>query len=127
MTVGYFTLRQCRKIEFPVHDMLYGDLIIPAVTLVSLWGLFFGDVQVGWTDWLTRSVPDAAESAGDVQIAIIQLYITIGASEGGLAFDIIGANGVFIFSSLCALAASPIAMFAFRKKTTIEQKLYVHK
>ncbi|WP_312363281.1 MFS transporter [Sphingobacterium sp.] len=96
--------------------MLFGELTLIAVVLVSLWGLFFGVVQVGWTDWLTRTVPDEAESAGGVQIAIIQLSITIGASAGGLTYDIAGTNGIFIFSTLCALAASFVAMLGFRTK-----------
>ncbi|WP_312362407.1 MFS transporter [Sphingobacterium sp.] len=102
--------------------MAFGDLVIVAVVLVSLWGMFFGIVQVGWTDWLTRTVPDIAETAGGVQIAVVQLSITIGASAGGLAFDMIGANGVFIFSTFCALAASLVAMFAFRQRAAIRQE-----
>lgn len=102
--------------------MVFGNLIIIATTLVALWGMFFGVVQVGWMDWLTRTVPDEAESAGGVQIAVIQLSITIGASIGGLIFDITGADGVYIFSTFCAILGSLVAMFAF-KKTASKQTI----
>jgi predicted MFS family arabinose efflux permease len=95
--------------------MVFGNFVIVSTTLVALWGMFFGVVQVGWIDWLTRTAPDEAESAGGVQIAVIQLSITIGASVGGITFDITGANGVFIFSTFCAIAGSLVATIAFRK------------
>jgi predicted MFS family arabinose efflux permease len=44
--------------------VVFGNGTIAAVTLTALWGLFFGVVQVGWTTWLTQTVPDDAESGG---------------------------------------------------------------
>jgi predicted MFS family arabinose efflux permease len=44
--------------------VVFGNGTIAAVTLTALWKLFFGVVQVRWTTWLTRTVPDEAESFG---------------------------------------------------------------
>jgi DHA1 family purine ribonucleoside efflux pump-like MFS transporter len=60
----------------------------------------FGGVQVGWPTWLTRTLPDEAENGGGLQIATIQLAITTGAAVGGVFFDLTGAIGVFICSSV---------------------------
>lgn len=95
--------------------MLFGHLIIVTTILMALWGMFFGIVQVGWIDWLTRTIPDEAESAGGVQTGVIQLAITIGASAGGVVIDVSGTSGVFILSAFCAFVAGLAAMFAFRK------------
>ena len=37
--------------------------VIDAV-LIALWGMAFGGVPVAWSTWVTRTVPDEAESAG---------------------------------------------------------------
>ncbi len=63
--------------------------------MVVLWGLAFGAVPVAWSTWLTRTVPDQAESAGGLLVAAVQLAITIGAAAGGMLFDISGITGVF--------------------------------
>jgi predicted MFS family arabinose efflux permease len=34
------------------------------LALITLWGLAFGAVPVAWSTWLTRTIPDEAESAG---------------------------------------------------------------
>ena len=95
--------------------MLFGHFMIVTTILMALWGMFFGIVQVGWIDWLTRTIPDEAESAGGVQTGVIQLAITIGASAGGVVIDVSGTSGVFILSTFCAFVAGLAAMFAFRK------------
>jgi predicted MFS family arabinose efflux permease len=82
--------------------------------LIAFWGMTFGVVQVGWPTWLTRTIPDEAESGGGLQIATIQLAITAGAAAGGLLFDLTGAIGVFMGSSVITLLAALIALLAFR-------------
>jgi predicted MFS family arabinose efflux permease len=56
---------------------------------VALCGLAFGAVPVAWSTWLTRTVPDQAESAGGLLVAAIQLAITVGAAAGGAIFDLL--------------------------------------
>lgn len=101
--------------------VVLGQFTVIAALLIALWGMVFGIVQVGWTAWLTRTIPDEAESGGGIQIATIQLAITAGAAIGGVIFDHTGAKGVFISSSIFTLIASLAAMLAFKKqKLTIK-------
>lgn len=90
--------------------VLFGNITVVAALLIGLWGMALGVVQLGWTAWLTKTVPDEAESAGGIQIAIIQLAIMVGAASGGLVFDSLGAKGVFIFSSIVAFIAALIVL-----------------
>jgi predicted MFS family arabinose efflux permease len=98
--------------------VVFGRMPVVASVLVALWGMAFGGVQVGWPTWLTRTVPDEAESAGGLQVATVQLAITTGAGVGGLFFDLTGATGVYISSSVITLLAAFFAMLAFQKSTS---------
>jgi predicted MFS family arabinose efflux permease len=82
------------------------------LAMVSLWGMAFGAVPVAWSTWLTRIVPDEAESAGGLLVAAVQLAITIGAAGGGAIYDIRGAVGVFGVSSLVLLFAALVTLAA---------------
>ena len=82
------------------------------LVIIALWGMAFGAVPVAWSTWLTRTVPDEAESAGGLLVAAIQLAIAIGAAGGGAIYDFKGATGVFGASSLVLLVAAVMALFA---------------
>jgi predicted MFS family arabinose efflux permease len=97
--------------------VLFGHNVIVAAFLIAIWGMALGVIQLGWTAWLTHTVPNEVESAGGIQISAIQFAITIGAAAGGLFFDLTSAEGVFIASSIIALIASAVAMLAFRPST----------
>ncbi len=73
---------------------------------VALWGLAFGSMPTGWSTWISRAVPDDAESGGGLLVATIQLAITAGAAAGGWMFDLQGASGVFLASGVLMLLAS---------------------
>ncbi|MEZ3500019.1 MFS transporter [Pantoea sp. KPR_PJ] len=73
---------------------------------VALWGLAFGSMPTGWSTWISRAVPDDAESGGGLLVATIQLAITTGAAAGGWMFDLRGAGGVFLVSSVLMLLAA---------------------
>ncbi|ABQ06114.1 MFS transporter [Flavobacterium johnsoniae] len=103
--------------------VLFGNISIVAALLIGLWGMALGVVQLGWTAWLTKTIPDEAESAGGIQIAVIQLAIMTGAASGGWVFDNLGAKGVFIFSSVVAfIAASVVFQSSLRIKKLKKQK-----
>ncbi len=63
---------------------------------VALWGMAFGGVPVAWSNWVARSIPDQAETAGGMVVAAVQSSIAAGAALGGLLFGISGVTGVFI-------------------------------
>ncbi|KOR17331.1 major facilitator transporter, partial [Burkholderia cenocepacia] len=73
--------------------------------LVALWGMAFGGVPVAWSTWVTRTVPDEAESAGGLIVAAIQLAIATGAAAGGVVFDANGAAGVFVGAAIVLAVA----------------------
>jgi len=100
--------------------VLFSDSLIIVSVLIALWGMAFGIVQVGWPTWLTRTIADEAESAGGLQVATIQLAITMGAAFGGIFFDHTGASGVYIGSSIITLMAAAVAVFAFNNKRPLK-------
>lgn len=88
--------------------------VAPTAVLVAIWGMAFGGVPVAWSTWITRSVPDEAESGGGLLVAAIQVGIATGAAAGGLVFDVSGALGVFTIAALILLAAAIIVTFGLR-------------
>ncbi|WP_421853845.1 MFS transporter [Marinomonas sp.] len=88
--------------------------VTPTAVLVAIWGMAFGGVPVAWSTWITRSVPDEAESGGGLLVAAIQVGIATGAAAGGLVFDASGALGVFTIAALILLAAAIIVTFGLR-------------
>ncbi|WP_136065887.1 MFS transporter [Modicisalibacter radicis] len=83
-----------------------GGVAVLDGALVALWGLAFGAIPVAWSTWLSRTVPDEAESAGGLLVAAIQLAIATGAAAGGLIVDVSGVTWVFIASGGILLLAS---------------------
>jgi predicted MFS family arabinose efflux permease len=88
--------------------------VAPTAVLVAIWGMAFGGVPVAWSTWITRSVPDEAESGGGLLVAAIQIGIGAGAAAGGFVFDVSGALGVFTISALILLASTFIVTLGLR-------------
>jgi DHA1 family purine ribonucleoside efflux pump-like MFS transporter len=86
--------------------VVLGRAPVADAILVALWGMAFGAVPVAWTTWITRTVPDEAESGGGLIVAAVQLAITLGAAVGGVVFDATGAKGVFVGSGIVLLVAA---------------------
>ncbi|ABP60210.1 MFS transporter [Enterobacter sp. 638] len=76
------------------------------ILFVALWGMAFGGVPVAWSNWVARSVPDQAETAGGMVVAAVQSSIAAGAALGGLLFSISGVTGVFITAGCIMLLAT---------------------
>lgn len=96
-----------------------GLVVLPAslfiqTLLVVLWGLAFGAIPVAWSNWVTRAVPDRAESAGGMVVASVQSAIAAGAAGGGIMFSFSGINGVFIAASVVMLAAGLLIAWRVR-------------
>jgi len=86
--------------------VMLGRAPVADAVLVAFWGMAFGAVPVAWTTWITRTVPDEAESGGGLIVAAVQLAITLGAAVGGAVFDAAGAKGVFVGSAVVLLLAA---------------------
>ncbi|MCB4768152.1 MFS transporter [Ancylobacter sp. Lp-2] len=114
------------KLALLSMPLLMGALGIALVTLqgspmghaglIALWGLAFGAVPVAWSTWLTRTVPDQAETAGGLLVAAVQLAISLGAAGGGLVFEMDGAAGVFAGASVVLLGAALIVLLGVRTR-----------
>lgn len=93
--------------------MIWLPVELPGLTiLVVLWGLAFGGVPVAWSNWVTRAVPDQAETAGGMVVASVQSSIATGAALGGLVFGSSGVTGVFVTAgAVMMLAALVIALW----------------
>ncbi|ARP88407.1 MFS transporter [Bordetella genomosp. 9] len=91
-----------------------GSAVYADFAMIALWGFAFGTVPVGWSTWITRAVPDEAESAGGLIVAAVQLAITLGAAAGGAIFDSSGALGVFAASGVALLLATMLILLRLR-------------
>lgn len=101
-----------------VMALLAGALILfgsapPAVTALLIgWGFFGTAAPVGWGTWLSRALRDDAEAGGGLQVAIIQLAITLGAAVGGIVFDAFGWWSAFALAAVLLLGAALAAAAA---------------
>jgi predicted MFS family arabinose efflux permease len=86
---------------------------LTAILLIG-WGLFGTAAPVGWGTWLSRTMPDDAEAGGGLQVATIQLAITLGASLGGVLFDGAGWWTTFLFAAVLLAGSALLAGAAWR-------------
>jgi DHA1 family purine ribonucleoside efflux pump-like MFS transporter len=94
-----------------------GRAPIADALLVALWGMAFGAVPVAWTTWITRTVPDEAESGGGLIVAAVQFAITLGAAAGGVVFDHTGASGVFVGAGAVLFVAAAMIFVSLRERS----------
>ncbi|WP_119392825.1 MFS transporter [Taklimakanibacter lacteus] len=94
-----------------------GSAPLVDAVLVALWGLAFGAVPVAWSTWITRTVPDEAETGGGLIVAAVQLAIALGAAVGGAIFDVTGAAGVFATGGFVLLAAALLIGLGVQART----------
>jgi predicted MFS family arabinose efflux permease len=89
-----------------------GSMQLPVSFLLVAWGFFGTAAPVGWGTWLSRVLGDDAEVGGGLQVAIIQLGITVGAATSGLLFDLAGWWSSFAFSAVLLIGSSLAAWAA---------------
>lgn len=97
-----------------IFMIAFGHLEYPVVAALVGWGFLGTAAPVGWGTWLSRVLPDDAEAGGGLQVAVIQLAITAGASLGGLLFDAFGWSAAFTMSAMLLCASSLAAFIASR-------------
>ncbi|TCU31402.1 MFS transporter [Rhizobium azibense] len=91
-----------------------GDMEVPVFAALVGWGFLGTAAPVGWGTWLSRVLPDDAEAGGGLQVAVIQLAITAGASAGGLLFDAMGWRSTFTLSAILLFGSSLASFVAWR-------------
>ncbi|OZI49055.1 MFS transporter [Bordetella genomosp. 5] len=95
--------------------MVLGGSAGGTALLAGLWGLLATAAPVGWWTWLARTLPDDAEAGGGLLVAIVQLSITLGATVGGLLYDMNGYRGTFTASALMLVTAAVLAHWVGRR------------
>ncbi len=97
---------------------LLGGSTAAAALLLAVWGFVGTAAPVAWWTWLARTVPGDAEAGGGLMVAIVQLAITLGATLGGLVFDVAGPAPEFLASAgmlaLATLSAVAVARLGRR-------------
>jgi predicted MFS family arabinose efflux permease len=91
-----------------------GQHALVVAPVLVLWGLFSTPIPVAWGTWMTRVIPDDLEAGGGVQVALVQLAITAGASLGGLLFDTAGWWSAFMASAVLLVLAAMLAVVTGR-------------
>lgn len=82
--------------------------------LLALWGLTGTAAPVGWWTWLARTLPHDAEAGGGLMVAVVQLAIALGATTGGLLYDLHGYRATFAMSAALLVCAGVAAFAAGR-------------
>jgi predicted MFS family arabinose efflux permease len=90
----------------------FGHYAIATAALLVLWGLFTTPVPVAWGTWMTRVIPRDLEAGGGLQVALVQVAITLGAFSGGLLFDAAGWWSSFALAAVLLSAATLLAASA---------------
>lgn len=93
----------------------FGSAMWGTATLLAVWGLVATPAPVAWGTWLTRTLPADAEAGGGLMVATIQLAITLGASIGGLLFDMRGYQSTFAVSAVLLCGSACVALKAGRE------------
>jgi DHA1 family purine ribonucleoside efflux pump-like MFS transporter len=105
-----------------VWFVVLGSTFAITTVLVALWGFGFSILPVGWSTWLTREVPDHAESGGGLLVAAIQLAIMLGVAIGGVVIDASGAKGPFTLGGCVLLLCSLVTAYALRAMSASRQR-----
>jgi predicted MFS family arabinose efflux permease len=92
----------------------FGSDVWATAALLAAWGLIATPAPVAWGTWLTRTLPDDAEAGGGLMVATIQFAITLGASLGGVLFDLEGYQGTYFVSAVVLFAAAVLGLRAGR-------------
>ncbi|MCB1447907.1 MAG: MFS transporter [Rhizobiaceae bacterium] len=90
----------------------FGSSAMAVTALLVGWGFFGTAAPVGWGTWLSRALRDDAEAGGGLQVAVIQLAITLGAALGGLLFDTFGWWSAFTLATVLLLGSALTAVAA---------------
>ena len=93
-----------------------GSLAVTAI-LLAVWGLIATAAPVGWWTWLAKNLPDDAEAGGGLLVAVVQFAIMLGATLGGLLFDMHGYQATFSASALLLLISAAFTVLAARAST----------
>lgn len=91
-----------------------GSSTLSTTILLGFWGLVATAAPVGWWLWLAKTLPHDTEAGGALMVTVVQLAIGLGATFGGLAFDLSGYRATFELSAAVLVLAAVFAYLAGR-------------
>ncbi|MFJ4142586.1 MFS transporter [Pseudomonas sp. NPDC089734] len=97
--------------------MTLGDSVVLTATLLGIWGLTATAAPVGWWTWLARTLPNDAEAGGGLFVAVVQLAITLGATVGGVLYDMSGYRATFGVSAALLILSAVLTVLTARAVT----------
>jgi predicted MFS family arabinose efflux permease len=86
-----------------------GTSVVGVTILLAAWGLIGTAAPVAWWTWLSRTLPNDAETGGGVMVAVIQLAIALGATAGGITYDASGHRTTFALSAVMLACSALVA------------------
>ena len=95
-----------------------GASVTATAVLLGAWGLLATAAPVGWWTWVARALPQNAEAAGGLMVAVVQLSIATGSTVGGLLFDSSGYQATFALSAGLLLVAAVLVFLTARAAQT---------
>lgn len=119
---GYLLSRFFKSVMISVHLTLSSTAImlflcekevIEDIVLTITWGFLFGFIPVGWSMWISKTLPDKAELMGGLSVASIQFSIGMAAALGGFLLNNGGINYIFIMASSILLLAIFFIIISF--------------
>jgi predicted MFS family arabinose efflux permease len=99
--------------------VLLGGWAAAAIGLLVLWGLLGTAAPVGWWSWLAKTLPESAEAGGGLMVAVIQMFIALGSTLGGVLFDASGYRSTFALSALLLVFAAVLALATARRSRLV--------
>lgn len=104
----------------------FGNSMVITTILLGMWGFIGTAAPVAWWTWLSRTLPDDAETGGGLMVATIQLAITVGATLGGIVFDLQDYRATFELSAAILLIAAILAFVVSRTSEMSAQKEHIN-
>ncbi|RYG87476.1 MAG: MFS transporter [Alphaproteobacteria bacterium] len=87
----------------------FGHMAIMTAAMLVLWGILTTPIPVAWGTWMTRVIPRDLEAGGGLQVALVQVAITLGAFSGGMLFDGAGWWAPFVLAAVLLTGATALA------------------
>lgn len=120
---GYLMSHLFKSIMLSVHLLLAftafmlllcdNKEVIENIVLIISWGSLFGFIPVGWSTWISKTLPNKAELIGGLSVASIQFSISMAAAMGGMLLNYWGINYIFVAASGVLLLACLLIMMSF--------------
>lgn len=88
-----------------------------AAVALTVWGLAFAMLPVGFQAWMVADVPDRPELAGGLLTAAFQVAIASGAVAGGLLVDRFGVLSASVYCAAAAAVGACLVLALRRHRT----------